>query len=77
MTLSARFCSLFSKTVFIDRCRGVRFLEQKNPRKSMISMRDCFPQINHVTPFGLISVQAPISVSSQAFNNSSFIDDRS
>lgn len=40
-------------------------------------MLDCFPQINHVTPFRLISVQSPISASSQASNNNSFIDDGS
>lgn len=77
MCFRARFCSLFLKTSFIDRYRGVRLAEQKNLRKSMISMVDCFPQINHVTPFRLISVQAPISASSQASNNNSFIDDGS
>lgn len=75
LCFSARFCSLFLKTSFIDRYRGVRLAQQKNLHKSMISMLDCFPQINHVTPFRFISVQAPISASSQASNN--FIDEGS
>ena len=37
------------------------FLKQKNLRKSMNSMLDCFLEINHVTPFGFISVQAPVN----------------
>ena len=49
-------------------------LKQKNLRKSMNSILDCFLEINHVTPFGFISVQAPVS--SQVSNKYSFIDER-
>ena len=69
-------CSLFfSKTLFIHSCRGVRFLEQKNLGKSMNSMLDCFVEINHVTPFGVISDQA--AVSSQGSNKYYFTDEGS
>ena len=53
-------CGFRKEAVFIV-AAACGFAEQKNLTKSVMSMRDCFLPINHVTPFRLISARSVIS----------------